>query len=255
MKSLCACLLLVTALALSEGKSLAASSHVSPSSAKAAGFQGIWLGTQGTPWTDPRYRSTDWSPNPAKMFTPWGAAESQRLRNGPDTPGDCEPYGPGTMMSGWSAFPTLIAQAGDLLLVTIEVTMVPRMIHMDRATHPKDVDPTWEGDSVSHWEGDTLVIDTVGVNGLARPLNGYLAPAVTPNPGDFTPRLPISDQMHMVERLRLVNPDYLEDQQTITDPKTYAGSFSRTTYWNRRPDLAYDEFFCSDRAQNDSAKH
>jgi hypothetical protein len=226
--------------------SLAESTSMSPANANAIGFQGIWLGTTSTAWTDPLYRTTAWSPDPATMFTPWGARESKRLAS-PVTPGECNPYNPAFLVSGISLFPTLIAQAGDQLLITWEGTMLPRRIYMDGRSHPKDLDPTWEGDSVGHWEGDTLVVDTIGVNGKARPLNGYVAGAVYALPGDYAPRLPISEQMHMVERIRLVgNGDYLEDRITITDPKTYTGSFSKTAYYNRRPDLPYLEYVCTD---------
>jgi hypothetical protein len=51
----------------------------------------------------------------------------------------------------------------------------------------------------------------------------------------------------MVERIKLVgNGDYLEDRITITDPKIYTGSFSKVAYFNRRPDLQYLEYVCTD---------
>ncbi len=94
------------------------------------------------------------------------------------------------------------------------------------------------------------MVDTIGVNGKSRPLNGYVAGVVFATPGDYAPRLPISEQMHMVERIRLVGDgDYLEDQMTITDPKTYTGSFKKTVYWNRRPDLEFLEYFCTDNVR------
>jgi hypothetical protein len=236
----------LTAAILICSLSLAESPSVPAANANAIGFQGIWLGTASTEWTDPLYRTTAWSPDPATMFTPWGAKESKRQAS-PVTPGACNPFNPAFLVSGISLFPTLIAQAGDQLLITIEATMLPRRIYMDGRSHPKDLDPTWEGDSVGHWEGDTLVVDTIGVNGKARPLNGYVAGTVYATPGDHAPRLPISEQMHMVERIKLVgNGDYLEDRITITDPKTYTGSFSKVAYFNRRPDLQYLEYVCTD---------
>jgi len=134
--------------------------------------------------------------------------------------------------------------------------MLPRRIYMDGRAHPKDLDLTWEGHSVGHWEGDTLVVDTIGVNGKARPLNGYVAGTVYATPGDHAPRLPISEQMHMVERIRLVgNGGYLEDRITVTDPKTYTGSFSKTAYFNRRPDLEYLEYVCTDNPRPEGEVH
>ena len=233
------------------GRSFAASTSTSPTSAKAIGFQGVWLGTATTAWTEPHYRTTTWSPDPASMFTVWGAKESKRLAS-PVTPGECNPFNPSFLVSGNSLFPTLIAQAGDQLLITLEGTMLPRRIYMDGRSHPKDLDPTWEGHSVGHWEDDTLVVDTIGVNGKARPLNGYVAGTVYATPSDYAPRLPATEQMHMIERITLVGDgDYLEDQITITDPKTYTGSFSKTAYFNRRPDLPYLEYVCTDNPRRE----
>ena len=62
---------------------------------------GVWLGTGGYPDVDPRYRNTPW---PQLEFTPWGAAESQRL-NTPETPDECMPYGPIGYMGGAGLFP------------------------------------------------------------------------------------------------------------------------------------------------------
>ena len=108
------------------------------------------------------------------------------------------------------------------------------------ASIPKELDPTWLGDLIGHWEGETLVVDTVGTNGRGRPLNGYVAGAVY-SKTDTAPRLPVSDQLHMVERIRVVGGgEYLEDEITVTDLKTYTRSFTVEALLatSRRPRLA-----------------
>jgi hypothetical protein len=88
-----------------------------------------------------------------------------------------------------------------------EWVAVPRRIYTDGRGHPpaEDMLPSWEGHSIGHLEGDTLVVDTIGVNGRTRPLNGYFAGGVNATPESLkAPRLPSSDQMHLVERFRLV---------------------------------------------------
>ena len=64
---------------------------------------------------------------------------------------------------------------------------------------------------------------------------------------DNSPRLPVSDQLHMVERFRVVGGgEYLEDEITVTDLKTYTRPFTVKHYWQRRPDIDVLEYFCDD---------
>ena len=77
------------------------------------------------------------------------------------------------------------------------------------------------GHSVGRWEGDVLVVDTIGTSGRTRGMNGVGSNARVSS-DDRNPRLPVSDQLHLVERLRLVaDGEILEDEMTITDPKIY----------------------------------
>ena len=80
-----------------------------------------------------------------------------------------------------------------------------RFIFTDGRPHPGEDDlwPSWEGHSIGHWEGDTLVIDTVAVKGGV--------------PIDRT-GLVLSDKLHTTERIRRVGPDLMEDQLTFEDP-------------------------------------
>ena len=206
---------------------------------------GVWLGTGNNPDADadPRYRNTPW---PALELTAWGAAESKRLTTS-ETPDECMPYGPVAHMSATSLFPLEIARTTKGIVVMFEPSPLPRRIFMDGRAHPDELDATWLGHSVGHWEGETLVVDTVGTNGRGRPLNGYVAGAVYSKP-DTAPRLPVSDQLHMVERIRLVGGgEYLEDEITVTDLKTYTRPFTVKHYWQRRPDLDVLEYFCDDK--------
>ena len=80
--------------------------------------------------------------------------------------------------------------------------------------------PSFLGHSIGRWEGDTLVVDTIGTNGRAWPINGYVSGAVTSGV-DTAPRLPASDQLHVTERIRLAGGgQYLENEITVDDPKT-----------------------------------
>ena len=88
-----------------------------------------------------------------------------------------------------------------------EAYMQVRRVFTDGRGHPADLDPTFNGHSIGHWEGDTLVIDTAGL-GHKTPL-GYN-------------RLDHGPQLHVVERIHLTAPDKMEDDMTLTDPDVLA---------------------------------
>lgn len=115
--------------------------------------------------------------------------------------------------TGWG-FPMMMGGAAPLqFLITPEETLVVNMysevrhIYTDGRDHPSVEDrwPTTWGDSVGHWEDDTLVVDTVSVR---DPLKYFF---VAP---------PLSEQAHYVERLRMTERDRIESKITIEDPAT-----------------------------------
>jgi Carboxypeptidase regulatory-like domain len=103
-------------------------------------------------------------PNPEEpSMLPWAAALSKKWleNNLRDNPGGfCLPAGP--LITG----PVLyrIVQTPALFLTLMEDVVAVRQVFLDGRGHPKDLNPTWMGHSIGHWEGDTLVIDTVGMN-------------------------------------------------------------------------------------------
>ncbi len=103
-----------------------------------------------------------------------------------------------------------------------------RIITTDGGPHPADPDPTWMGDSIGHWEGDTLVVDSVGFNDKTE-INGYRH----------------TDKLHTIERFR--RPDYntLEYEATLEDPNIFVKPWTVKRTFALRPDLAkVDEFVC-----------
>ena len=82
-----------------------------------------------------------------------------------------------------------------------------RQIFVDGRKHPDDPDPTWYGHSVGHWEGDTLVIDTVGFNDkFWFDFGGH----------------PHTEKLHTIERWTRTDLGTLVNQVTIDDPGAYA---------------------------------
>ena len=103
-----------------------------------------------------------------------------------------------------------------------------RRIYTDGRPHPADPDPSFHGHSIGHWEKDTLVVDTVGLLPQA-----YLAvnEAVgVPNNGD----------MHIVERLHLLNADTLADDLEITAKKALSKPWLTTRKYYRQRAQKYD---------------
>jgi hypothetical protein len=93
-----------------------------------------------------------------------------------------------------------------MVVMVIETFSQVRHIYTHGETHPADPDPAFNGHSIGHWEGDTLVVDTVGIDTTTR-----MAPGVAH-----------SDQLHIIERIRKVDADHIQIARTIFDPKVLA---------------------------------
>ncbi len=227
--------------------------------AKTPDIFGVWLGIASNSNNfDPQWANKPYAPAPE--FTEWGAEQSRqhgRLGVELPTPGACAPINPAAFVGGF--FPTQILQGHNQIVLLNEWVSVARRIYMDGRGHPpaEDVLPSWEGHSIGHWEGDTLVVDTVGTNGRSRALNGYLAGNVNATPAGLkVPRLPASEQMHLVERFRVVGKGkILEVTKQITDPKTYKHTFANTVYMERRPDVDVQEYYCDDNERTKDEGH
>jgi len=227
------------------------SAAAKPRGAAERGFTGVFvpIGSFEDPAGPPPYQNTRWPANPP--FTQWGAAESQRLKD-PTKLKVCSPNGPVFFMSEVGIFPLQLLEAPDQIVILRESSGMPRRIYTDGRGHPDDVEPSWMGHSIGRWDGDTLVIDTVGLNGQARAMNGVGSNARV-SEDDAKPRMPSSEQLHLVERLRLVaNGELLEDELNIVDPKTYTEPIILKHYFQRRPDIDMLEYYCNENPRDDS---
>jgi hypothetical protein len=139
---------------------------------------------------------------------PWAQAvvRERMENNNKDWPqGFCLPAGV-TVYGGF--LPFRVVQTPAILVMISEVD-VPnyRQIFLDGRAHPKNLEPTWMGHSVGHWEKDTLAVDTVGFNGKAwLDLDGH----------------PYTEKTHITERWRRPDLGHLEVEFTIDDPTAYA---------------------------------
>lgn len=211
---------------------------------------GVWVavGTFEDPAGPPPWSNTLWPANPP--FTPVGASESRRLTDIRNVV-PCQPGGPIFAMWEMGLFPIEILEAPDRIVIKPENSALPRRIFLDGGTHPEDLEPSWMGHSIGAWDGDVLVVDTIGTNGRTRAMNGVGSNAGVSSE-DTKPRLPVSNQLHLVERLRLVaDGEILEDEMTITDPQSYTAPFVVKHYWQRRPDIDVLEYFCGEKPRSD----
>jgi len=158
----------------------------------------------------PTYNAA-WQPKYDQLKRALQAAIATNPNDPPATQSPCQaPPFPGIALPGvfeWRVTPeetTLINTLGSV-----------RHIYTDGRSHPPkdELWPTRMGDSVGHWEGDTLVVDTVATKPLIR-----VIPVEVLKYGPFEVAAPMSDQLHTVERIRMVNNDQIQIQATIEDP-------------------------------------
>ncbi|HJZ74801.1 MAG TPA: hypothetical protein VKE51_23855 [Vicinamibacterales bacterium] len=113
-----------------------------------------------------------------------------------------------------------------------------RQIFVDGRRHPDDPDPTWYGHSTGRWEGDTLVVDTIGFNDKFW--------------FDFRGH-PHTERLHTVERYTRTSLGLLENKVTIDDPGAYSRSFTVTFTARLRPNEELMEYICQEN--NQDVKH
>jgi hypothetical protein len=156
-------------------------------------------------------------------------AEQYRITRGPLDTGrtsDCMPLSPPDAFGVPYQFQ--IVQNKDTLVLLHEYPGTFRLIPLDGEPHQPDPDPSWLGDSVGTWEGDTLVIDTIGYNDKTE-VSGYRH----------------SDALHTVERLRRTEEGF-EYAVTIEDPNVFVGPWTETRTYrlNVPPMKKIMEFVC-----------
>ncbi|HYK60538.1 MAG TPA: carboxypeptidase-like regulatory domain-containing protein [Bryobacteraceae bacterium] len=170
---------------------------------------------------------------PPPSLKPW-AAEILRQRmanNSKDYPGAyCMPANAAPVTR---AFPYKFVQTPSLIVVLHESdTPGVRQIFLDGRGHPEDMNPTWEGHSIGHWEGDTLVVDTAGYNDRSwLSLSG----------------IPHTERLHTVERIRRPDYGHIEIEITMEDSESFTGAWRRAfTATLAPPDEEIMEFVCSE---------
>lgn len=128
------------------------------------------------------------------------------------------------------AYPIAIVRAPGRVVLIHEYMNQVRWIYTDGQGHPKDLEHTWLGDSVGKWEGDTLVVDTIGFNDKSwLDLHGMTH----------------SNELHTVERFHRRGA-VLEYSLTIEDPKTFSQPWTVHLDYEAKPDWKIAEFVCEE---------
>jgi hypothetical protein len=128
-----------------------------------------------------------------------------------------------------------IVQTPGLILVMHEIDGIPRQIYTDGRSLPADPTPSWLGSSVGRWDGDTLVVQTIGLNDRVwLDVSGH----------------PRSEAMHMTERYRRRDFGHLDVEITFDDPKMYNRPFTVKITHLLQPDTDILEYVCNENERD-----
>ncbi len=222
-----------TAVLAQQNKSASSSAKAAGGSAKfdAHDLSGSWIGTQ-------KFFGDD-NPVPEPPLTPWakehllmesishtglnltakGESSTTSSKSGitdangvpaniPEGhyPGEhCEPLGAPVQYNGTHYYPFQFIILPDRIYQLFEKQMERRVIWLNRGH--ENIFPSYFGDSIGKWEGDTLVVDTIDFNGRLW---------ISENVGHY-----MSDAFHLVERYRLTDATHMELEMTYSDPKAW----------------------------------
>ncbi len=211
----------------------------SAKSADARDLSGIWMGNYNE------------SIIPNEYLTPWALAkfnaqvterevgdrpitlDGQKVNTDPLVK-SCAP--PGVPRVYFHPRPFEIFQVPGRLVFHYEEYSTFREIWTDGREVPKDPDTSWNGYSVGHWEGDTLVVDTVGFNGKTWVDNAGHA---------------ITESTHLIERFHRIDRDHMAIDFTFDDPKALTQPFTYKRTYTLHPDWEISEYFCTQADKED----
>jgi hypothetical protein len=163
-------------------------------------------------------------------FTPWGEAKFKSYDPLDDPTAQCLP--PGLVRAMNAPFPIQIVQSPGQVLLLWEYMHFFRMIPTDGRDHPKDLDPTWMGNPVGKWDGDTLVVDTIGFNGQDLLLD--------------TIGHPHTENLHVIERFHRTGALSMSYELTVEDPKVFSRPWTTKRVFTLKPDDYLMEYICNE---------
>jgi hypothetical protein len=209
-----------------------------PNKASVPDLSGVWTPGPGSGNGGNAFRRGDEPP-----MTPWGQERFNENKpsfgpravaqsNNPTF--NC--YPPGVPQIYFYPLLVELVQLPGKIIQIFEYDHSVRYIYTDGRPHPPadQLEPTYMGHSIGHYEGDTLVVDTVGFNDktwLDRVGHAH------------------SDQFHLIERFRRSDPSTLQINTTIEDPKTYTRVAGGQFVYKFQPKWDVGEYVCQDNVE------
>lgn len=188
-------------------------------------FTGLWQNTGGITWV-PRVQGQTTRPEPPPLTPEYQKIFDQRVKDAAegkptgDPTSGCLPQGMPRIMT--MTYPMEIMQNEIQLNIFAEWMEQTRRIFIDGRPHPPadELEPTYYGHAIGHWEGDVLAAETVAMRGETNlEASG----------------LPHSDQLVVKERFWLADDNTLKDEITLVDPKAYTRPWTVTKTYARAP--------------------
>jgi hypothetical protein len=207
--------------------------------AKLPDWAGIWvLDFSATPKGEPARTGAFHEDKP--VLTPQAEAQlkinlADEAKNEPppSESANCLPPGMPTIM--FQPYDVEFLFTPGRVTIIQEAYMQVRRVYTDGRGHPANLDATFNGHSIGHWEGDTLVIDTVGL-GHRTPL-GYH-------------ELMHGPHLHVIERIHLISENKLEDDMTLIDPDVLAKPWHEVHTYTRHRNWDQLEYICEENNRN-----
>jgi hypothetical protein len=179
-------------------------------------FSGVWMLA-----SDPFPVEPDPLPWAQQLF------EERIANEGRDHPhNDCLPGGP-PIPGAVPPFMTKLVHKESLLVILFEDYPGFRQIFVDGRDHPEYVDPSWVGHSIAHWEGDTLVVDTIGFNDRG-----------------WVKLWPRSEDLRITERYTRPEFGRIEIEVTYDDPRVFVKPWKEVLSMHLAPQEALIEYVC-----------
>jgi hypothetical protein len=204
-----------------------------------AGQTGIWLPGAGLGIRN--QLAVESGPNPLPdlkprlsdvPFQPWARELYEYRRNGFEPHTRCKPSGGARQFL--TPYGVELVDIPDLKRVFIFDVGGPhsfRTVFMDGRAHPKNLEPSYYGHSIGHWEGDTLVVDSVGFNERFY-FDRYGSPH--------------TERLHLIERFTRTDLNNMKYEITIDDPGAYTATWKSGFYLRWTPDVELFEYVCQE---------
>jgi hypothetical protein len=166
-------------------------------------------------------------------FQPWAREVYEYRRNGFEPHTRCKPSGGARQFL--TPYGVEFVDFPDLKRMFIMDVGGPhsfRTIFMDGRSHPKDLEPSYYGHSIGHWEGNTLVVDSVGYNEKFW-FDRYGSPH--------------TEKLHLIERFTRNDMNTMKYEITVDDPGAYTATWKSAFFLRWTPGLELFEYVCQER--------